>query len=195
MKRSGPVAAILLTCATAFAACGGVAMIDVHDGRVPLEARQWVGGADDAVAIARAGLDDALAAKDELGQWKRALRRTGSLPAAAKPLEVPLAALIEARTKLATASVERARADLELARAARTLVHAETAMRYDLAVYDLTVLRTERDGARRELDRRGRRVEEVTATREQATVAFWSAYRTAFGQSPAVGRVFWLATD
>lgn len=181
----------LLMLAMVTLGCGGVATIDVHDERVPLEARLWVGGADDAVAIAQAGLDDARTALVALERWREASDKKLTSGA----LAGPFAAFAGARLGLARARVEHAQAELELAKKARTLVHAETAMRYDLAVYPLAELRTERDVAQKALDVTARTVEEAMAARETASAAFWSAYRAAYGQNAEVGRLFWTGGE
>lgn len=177
-----------LACVGLTVGCGSAPRVDVHDERLPLEARQWVGGADDAVAIAQAGLDQAQTERDELDRWKRQVRAN---LARASALTAPLEALIAARDRLAERRVERARARLELARATRDLTHAQTAMRYDLAVYDLASLRTAVAASQAELERTGREVEEAVAARDEATAAFWSAYRMEVRNDPSVGALFW----
>jgi len=182
---------IKMTCLTAvfsvaLLACGGVTPVDVHDPRLSLEARLWVGGAEDAVAIAGANLDDARAELAELESWRRTLPKSlggGTLDAA-------FGAWVSSRSKVAEVTVNRARLELDLAQIALEVTHAETAMRHDLAVYDLVTLRARKDGARAEVDAATRLLEEAALAREAATTAFWSAYRQA-GQSPDSTRLFW----
>jgi len=170
-------------------ACGGVAAIDVHDERVPLEARQWVGGADDGVAIAESGVDDARVVLREVEVWKRGLAANKARRGAT--LEAPLTAFVAAREKLAELRLADAEAMLTLAQRTRTLVHAETAMRYDLAVYDLPLLRAAVEAARSGHERLSRAAEEAVVAREAASATFWSAYRSAYAQNPEIGAMFW----
>lgn len=168
--------------------CAGVTPIDVHDDRLPLEARMWVGGAEDAVAIAVANRDDAEGELAEVIAWQRSLPKSIGSPA----LDAAYSGWAGARLRLAQAALDRARMELDLARIARTVTHAETAMRYDLAVYDLDALRAGREAVRVKVEAAGRQVEEATVAREVATSGFWSAYRQA-GQSPELARLFWWA--
>lgn len=113
--------------------CGGsVATIDVHDERLPLEARRWVGDAEDAVTIATAELADAERALAVEEARAKAVPRAGSSSMAAAWGE-----LAAARVKLAAAEVAQADGARRVARARRDLVLAETAVRYDLGVYEL----------------------------------------------------------
>ena len=186
-RRTLPVA---LAAVLVFGACASAPRVDVHDPRLPLEARQWVGGADDAVAIAQAAVDQAETERAELERWTRQVR-ANLARANAHGLDGALDTLIAARERLAEVRIERAHARLTLAAATRDLTHAQTAMRYDLAVYDLAALRAAVAAAQSELERTGRALEEATATRDEATAAFWAAYRNRVGNDPAVGALFW----
>lgn len=157
--------------------CGGVRPVDVHDERLPLEARLWVGGAEDAVAIARAAVDDERKELDDLERWADTLPSGKGAGAAVGGLVGRLRALADARVALGEARLDRAEAELALARASLELVYAETQMRYDLGVMDLAALRASRDGAKARLEATAESVDVALVAADKVAADFWSAYR------------------
>ena len=71
----------------------------------------------------------------------------------------------------------RAKKELELAIQKRKLVNAETAMRHDLAVYDLDPLRRETERIRKEALALDDAIEEQRRKVEEVTTAWWKAFR------------------
>ncbi|PKN54963.1 MAG: hypothetical protein CVU56_23795, partial [Deltaproteobacteria bacterium HGW-Deltaproteobacteria-14] len=167
----------------------------VHDERLPLEARRWVGGAEDAVAIARAAVQDARLDLRELERWRDTLPRPGELQTGADALSRPLQGLAKARLALAEARLDQADAELALSEAALALVYAETDMRYDLGVYDLAGLRGARDEARVALEARSVAVDEALVALDGASGDFWSAYRQQAGAGGGDDALMWLPTE
>ncbi|MCA9513302.1 MAG: hypothetical protein KC635_00010 [Myxococcales bacterium] len=174
--------------ALAGGACGGsIETIDVHDERLPLEARRWVGDAEDAVTIATAELADrerALAAEEA--------RAKAAPKASASPMAGAWRELAAARVKLAEAEVAQAEAAREVARARRELVMAETSMRYDLGVYELDPLRAAVEAARADAQRRGLAVEDQRAVASALATAFWTRWQEFAAQGGDTG-LLWRA--
>ncbi|MCC6619841.1 MAG: hypothetical protein IT385_01220 [Deltaproteobacteria bacterium] len=177
MSRRRGVVVMVVVLGAASAACGGVQAVDVHDERLPLEARLWVGGAEDAVAIAAAAVDDGQRELDALERWADTLPSGKGAGAATGGLVHSLRALADARVALGEARLERAQAELALARAALKVVYAETRMRYDLGVADLAALRATRDEARRALEATAEDVDEALVAEEKVAAEFWSSYQ------------------
>lgn len=183
-----------LITATLAPACGGVSAIDVHDERLPLEARLWVGGAEDAVAIARAAVTDARTNVRAIDAWVDDLPGKRDVSGGSSDLVEPLHTMAEARLELYERRLDKAEADLQLARVRRDLVYAETSMRYDLGVYDLKAMRAERDDAQKELEERSAEADKALVAHDKASEAFWSAYRAKGGPSVDDALMWLVAT-
>ena len=179
--RTVPAAALL-----ALTACGAALHIDVHDERLPLEARRWVADAEDAVTIATAELEDtrrALAA-----ERARSLR----VPTGATPLLSAWRRLADARVQLAVAEVAFAGGARSAAVARREEVLAATATRYDLGVYELATYQREAGLARSDLQRLTLAVEDQRAVTSALATAFWTAWQDHVAQGGDTG-VLWRA--
>lgn len=123
--------------------CGGVDLLSIHDGRLPIEARRWVADAEDAVSVANAFLQEAEAAQrrtkklaQEMSGQADEIRNAGGGQAADK-----LDLLAKTRLGHADLLVMHARSELALSLTKQLLVNAETSMRHDIAVYELEPLR------------------------------------------------------
>ena len=159
--------------------CGAsVDRLSLSDPRLPVDARRWVADAEDAVVVASARLADAnkrlAAARDWNQRITQAKPYTGAVGGKAQLQRSQMAnAIISERT----VALELARGDLELANARRKLIYAETAMRHDISVYNMTPLRAHVDEklqtvlALRDRHRKSRRVA------LNATDAWWATWR------------------
>ncbi|MFB6263780.1 MAG: hypothetical protein ABEL76_09180 [Bradymonadaceae bacterium] len=127
-------ALVLAGCATQ------VEPIDIHDRTIPVEARKLVADARDSIAVARAERDEAERRLGEVERWHRDVLAR-DWPSSASSLRPTLRSLASARVRLAELRVERAEHRVRLARAEYRLLTAKTALRQDLAVYDLAPLR------------------------------------------------------
>lgn len=121
--------------------------IDLHDQTIPAEARQLVADAEDSIAIARAKRDEARRELEQTREWRRDLLER-DWPSSADSVLSKLRELADARVELAELQLERAEEQIELAEAKYRLITAKTAIRQDLAIYDLEPLRkrVEREG-------------------------------------------------
>lgn len=166
------------------AACSGprVRPLAVSDPRLPAEARRTIADAEDAVVAARARASDAEAAE-------RSAARAAEVAVDA-PLAEPLRQLALARLAHAQAEADVARAEVGLAAARLDETHAETAMRHDVAVYDLGPLAAEVEAWRGQASTAREARQQRRDALEAATQAFWQAWRryTAAGGDP---RVLW----
>ncbi|MBW2256181.1 MAG: hypothetical protein JRI25_16515 [Deltaproteobacteria bacterium] len=139
-----------------------VEALSLRDPRLPEDALRWLADAEDEVAIGRARLDDAedgLLVLEAYGEDLKA--RVGHL----------------AQQSQKAAEVERGFADLSRARVRlQKLELAETAVRYDLAVYEIEPLLERVRAAEERVAEAQRAVEERRAEVDAAADAAWSAY-------------------
>ncbi len=187
-RRQWSVAAtaVVLGLAVGLGACGaGIERIDVHDERLPLDARRWVGDAEDAVTVANAWLEDAELTLSEVRAWR------GQLSRAQTPMAKALVELGRARVRLAERRVGRAEADRGLALAKLDLVNAETAVRHDIELYELAPLREAVTDARAEVEATARAVEDERAVLDQVTTDLWRAYQ-GYASGGGDTRILWL---
>ncbi len=162
----------------ATAGCGQtVSTIDLQDENVPIEARRFVADAQDAVSIARARRDDASRTLAFTREWKSELLAGEMWPKGSGPTVQQLEKFTDARVRMAELFFEQAETRLELAEAKYTLSTAETAMRNDLAVYDLEPLRAETDSIRDELERIAGEIEDQRIKVDKLTLAWWKDYK------------------
>ena len=172
--------------------CGStVDRLSLSDPRLPVDARRWVADAEDAVVVATAWLSDAHKRLREAQAWNERISRgrpyNGSVGSKAQLQRGQMAsAIISERT----VALELAAGDLELAQARRQLIYAETAMRHDIAVYNMTPLRATVDQklqavlALRDRHRKSRR------RSLNATDAWWATWRQYVGSKSDTGP-FW----
>lgn len=141
---------------------------------VPLDARRFVADAQDGVSIAKSHVDDAEMHLEKMEHWHATVKDSG-WPSNANA-RASLTKLSEARLKIVKMELELANAEFELAEAKYELVTARTAIRHDLATYELKPLRERQEAA---LDRVGRLVKDIEAeqrTLEQLTGDWWTQY-------------------
>ncbi|MEE2789312.1 MAG: hypothetical protein VX589_18385 [Myxococcota bacterium] len=122
--------------------CGpSVSRLSLTDERLPVDARRWVADAEDAVVVSGAWLADAMRSLDDANRWSQRVLEAppfvGSLGATAQLHRSAMATAVVSERQ---AAQRLAQADLDLAKARRTLIYAETAMRHDIAVYNMPPL-------------------------------------------------------
>jgi hypothetical protein len=158
------------------AACGStVEPIDLHDSVIPLDARKFVADAQDGLSIARAKREVAIRELDEVETWRDKtldnldwLNNAGARTAIEK--------LADARVELAQMEKERADAELELAVGKLDLVTAQTAIRNDIAIYELDPLRDRVEAALERVKDLGNTIEQHQRKLDQMTGQWWEAY-------------------
>ena len=169
--------------------------IDLHDPVVPVASRRLIADGQDAVSIARARRDDARRRLDQVDAWQWDIANTDTWPADANA-KAALRKFASARLALARLEFDYATANLDLPEAKYTLATAQTAIRHDLATYELDPLRDAAEAARTrvgtlkgELQAKLRELDTVTAAWWQAYGAFAKAggetreFYTSFGQA------------
>jgi len=164
-------------CATA-----EVERLDLRDPRLPVEARRWLADAEDEVAIAWARMDDSRANLARLEDYRdQQLARVGRLetgPARGdgKAAAEALGSYAEARVQLGELELKFSELELDLARTRLDQARAETAVRYDLNVYELQPIISEVELLRDEVAAFERTLEEMRAEVEEKAASAWKAY-------------------
>ncbi len=155
--------------------CGGIDVqpLDIHDPRLPRSDRLFLADAEDAVVVARANVAEADAVRAEVERWRARRAEAGSLGAADGPLDE----MASARARLAGLEHEAAQADADLARARLALAYAQTAVRRDLAVYDLPPVEAATEAAAARAAQSHEAADSARVVLEEATGRFWTAYR------------------
>lgn len=182
-----------LSCAT-----GEVKRLDLRDPRLPVEARRWLADAEDEVAIARARVDDRRAELKRLNLYHEAqvdrLRelKRGQAKAAGEKAAQAFDRYGDARVELAEMELEVAEVSLELARMRLTQARAETAVRYDVKIYELEPIVREVESLRNEVAETEREVEEQRATVERAADEVWKSFK-AYVSKGGVTNALWGA--
>lgn len=168
--------AVFSGCATT-----GVQRLDLRDSRLPVEARRWLADAEDEVAIAKARLEEAGAEFDKLERYHKdltvRLQAIQAVPVEGAATADTFLAFTEQRIALKKHQRQSASDNLDLARARLTLARAETAVRYDLAVYELEPLVQDVAQRRSLVAAAEQQVELQRALVEQAADEFWERYR------------------
>jgi hypothetical protein len=169
--------------------------VALHDPRLTQEARRWLADAEDEVAIADVGLEEALNRQDEAKAFRSYVSRdvhpNWPRSAAASGARERLSALVERRLSLAQVEVDSARQRVALAQAFMVRAHAETAVRHDISTYDLTPMDDAVQRERRRFDQLQDRLEQERAAVDEATVQWWQAYG-AYLQSGGANTVLWV---
>jgi hypothetical protein len=174
---------IALALGTLSCATGEVKRLDLRDPRLPAEARRWLADAEDEVAIAWARVDDARAELKKLNSYHEAqldrlqeLKR-GQAKGAGENAFRAFAKYGEERIALAEMELEVAEVALELARMRLTQARAETAVRYDVKIYELEPIVREVESLRDEVAETEREVEEQRANVEHAADGVWKSFK------------------
>jgi len=141
---------------------------------VPLDARRFVADAQDGVSIAKSHVDDAAMHLDKMQHWATTIADSG-WPSNANA-RTALTRLSDARLKIVRMEFDLAEADYELAQAKYELVTARTAIRHDLATYELKPLRERQEAALANVGDLVKQIEAEQRTLEQLTGDWWAQY-------------------
>ena len=155
-------------------ACGQhVKPISIKNPVLSEDSRRLLADNEDAVSIRRAARDDARRAlATRRGQSENLLERDWPSGAPIAKLE----ALEAAREQMAELRLEHAQAELDLAIAKYEFTTAQTAMRHDIAVYDLEPLRLAQEEARKRTDELFRKVDNQRREIDKLESTWWQAY-------------------
>lgn len=182
--------AAVLLCVTACAVRPGI-VLDLHDPRLPVEARRWLADAEDEVVIASARVDLEQKALVRLEAYR--VQQDRQLTAVAEGADTEgrrrsaarlkglMLAYTESRIGLQEITRRVARDRLELARARLILTRAETAMRYDLAVYEVETVAQKVAALREKVAGAQGLLEAQRAQVDQAAGQSWLAYAAFVG--------------
>ncbi|MBN2529301.1 MAG: hypothetical protein JXR76_23135 [Deltaproteobacteria bacterium] len=192
---------LLAGCVLTFAGCSKqkiptVEKLSLRDPRLSLDARRWLADAEDEVVIALAGLEMAEARvnrvetyKDMIGDEKVFLPGPGNKGNVSQ-LEDSLDTYVEAQLMLEEAQLVAAKIGLELARARLTQVRAETAIRFDLAVYPMAPIVEQVETLKKELGAASSGLEDLRVKVETQAAQLWKNYAN-FVKQGGVTRNFW----
>jgi hypothetical protein len=168
--------------------CGQVIQpLSLSDIRLPAKAKQRIADAEDALIITQSQLADTQLSLDRA--QKRQLRfntkppKLGSATGAAQ-------AMIDYRVALLGGQEVYHQSDLELSRARLQLIYAQTAMRYDLNVYDLKPLTDRVKGLQSQMLKSRSQYRNSLIQWEKRLDQWWSAYRTLGQQGKTIP--FWI---
>jgi hypothetical protein len=174
---------LVMACAAVSCATTEVKRLDLRDPRLPAEARRWLADAEDEVAIAWARMDDSRAELKALESYHEAqlerleeLTRGKAKAQGDKALQA-FSKYGDERIELAEMELELAGIALDLARTRLTQARAETAVRYDVRVYELEPIVREVELLRNEVAATERKVEEQRANVERSAGEVWKAFR------------------
>ena len=157
--------------------CGtSVKPIDLHDPNVPLDARRFVADAQDAVSIARARRDEAADRLEFAENWQDEVTTPELWPKGSDAILQKLQTFTQARVDMSELEFEQAAAKLELAEAKYDLSTAQTAMRNDLAVYDLEPLKARTESIRGDIEELAGKIEDQRIKLDKLTLDWWKSY-------------------
>jgi len=181
--------ALLLTAT----ACGGqtVRGLSIFDARLPPDSRRWVADADDQIIVARAWRDEMRASHEETRHWKNKTVEKMKWPERSAEARKALDALADQR--LTISELERSKADtqFELALSKWKQVMAETAMRHDIAIYELVPIEDNVKSLRARVEDITKKLETEKLTLEKLEATWWNAFAS-FVKGGGKGEVLWV---
>ena len=181
------------------AACGGVKHLSLSDARLPIEARRWLADAEDEVAITTARVVDAKKNLRKIEHYqdsvvdklKKAWSGGKSGSDGIKAWEA-FNNYTEARVKLAEQILENANMARQLAEMRLTQARAETAMRYDIAVYEIEPIVQEVQELRKAVAAQTKAVEAQRVNVEKSAGVAWKAFYQ-YARKGGVTNALWYA--
>jgi hypothetical protein len=172
----------LLSCSSFMGCQKKIQEISLSDKRLPAEARQKIADAQDAQIVARVRLDQALA---QLQQAQE--KQLRSLKLNLGSANASFQQLCSAKVNLADLQVKLSQAELTLTQKRLQLVYAQTAMRYDLAVYEIAGLEQEVEQLKTKFLSLRSQVQSSKTEWERTLNAWWTAY----GQMGNQNQAYW----
>ena len=182
-KQTPTVVLPLLAAVLTIACGGGVKHLSLRDDRLPIEARRWLADAEDETAIAKARVVDAEMTLEKIENYRNTVvnalkdRWAGSR-GGAEGLNAwkVFASYIDERVNLAGLTLKAAVTAEDLAQMRLTQARAETAMRYDLAVYELLPIAEKVEALRGEVAKSTKVVEAQRVKVEKSADEAWKAF-------------------
>lgn len=179
--------------------CGGVKHLSLTDSRLPIEARRWLADAEDEVAITTARVVDAKKslkkAEDYQTNVVKKLRKSWTSGRAASEGEkawVAFNTYTEQKVRLAKAILESAETDRTLAELRLKQARAETAMRYDIAVYEIAPIVAEVEAQRKLVAESTKQVEVHRIKLEKTAGVAWQSFYQ-YAQKGGITNALWFA--
>ncbi len=123
--------------------CGGISVdrLSLVDPRLPVDARRWVADAEDAVVVARARRNAAQSELNDARKWQSSVMAGAQFSGGeGAGLQMKRDQMAITRLQALQSGVDVANAELDLSQWRRQLIYAETAMRHDIAVYNMPPL-------------------------------------------------------
>lgn len=166
---------LLMMLALGLSACAQVvAPLSPADPRLPSEAKQRIADAEDAVIIARGHGQDAAqslsSAQKRVADFESRPPKLGAALDTARQLN-------SVRLSLAELERDYSQVEISLSEARLALVYAQTSLRYDLAVYDLTPLTQQVDQLRSKLLNLRSARKGLNAELKKLRDSWWTAYQ------------------
>jgi hypothetical protein len=190
---------ITLSSLMLLAGCGGVRHLSLSDPRLPVEARRWLADAEDEVAITTARVADAEKKLEKIEAYKKnvvsQLKKSwnkGTASADGQKAWQAFNNYTETRVQLAEIILEAANESRRLAEMRLTQARAETAMRYDIAVYEIAPIVHEVEELRKSVAAYIKRVEAQRVKVEQSAGAAWKAFYQ-YAHKGGITNALWYA--
>ena len=164
-----------------------VRTLSASDQRLPNVAKQRIADAEDAVLISRSQYEDAQSKYESAllksNKFNQKPPNLGQATSLAKKLHA-------AQLNLRSLETHYAEVDYELSKSRLELVYAQTALRYDLAVYNLDPLTKSVDRWRAALLKLRKEKKQATAQMKDLVDQWWSSYQN-FAKSTGT-QAFWV---
>jgi hypothetical protein len=177
VRRLGNAAVVLAVAAVVGCAGPSVDPIDIHDPIVSVESRRYVADAEDAVSIARNGVDEAARQLTKVRERREHMLARDQWRGESSSAVESLRRLLDERVRLAEMRLTKAEAGLALAEAKLDQVYAETAVNHDLEAYDLQPIRDRVDQRLDEIRDINRKIGDHQRVVDRASRAWWKVYR------------------
>ena len=168
--------------------CGQVIKpLSLSDARLPAKAKQRIADAEDALIIAQSQLNDT---QRSLNKAQERQIRFNTRPPQLGSAQGAAQTMIDYRITLLGDLEAYHQADLQLSRARLQLIYAQTALRYDLNVYDLKPLTDTVQQSQNQMLKKRSLFRSSQRQWEKHLNAWWQAYRILGQQGKTIP--FWI---
>ena len=177
--------------------CGGLSVdrISLSDPRLPVDARQWVADAEDAVVVSNARLAETKRNVQDVVKSQSATLAGQPFTGAQGPqVQLRRDQMGLARVEATKAAYELAKAEVELSKKRLMLVYAETAMRHDIDIYNMPPLQAAVDNALKAVITRRNRHRMARNAELKATDDWWKAWQE-YVRAKSDTRPFWTTGE